>query len=178
MPKKTPKKRGRPPKRKQRATAAAPSSSNPAVTAKRGCGRPRKQPVQHGDGWDPSTPFVREVHLRPRPPQFKGIKVPVHGPKFVFPKPETDFDNVKEVVMRLSQLYLPDTLIQTITRCTLEYIDARKVRASKRFKLCTTDMFHFFTIVYDMGYCRLPCLKDYWRVGLPCLKDYWLAGRR
>ena len=177
MPKKVKRKRGRPRKTPQPdttststrvTTATLASSADASATVcvtKKKRGRPRKQPIVEDDGWNPAEPFIRELHLTPRPKRYKAKKVPAHRHKFCFPKPAPDLNNPQEVVMRLGQLYIPDTLVRNVLQCTLEYIDAKHIPASKRYKICEADIYHFFAMIYYMGYCRLPAITDYWRVG-------------
>ena len=63
--------------------------------------------------------------------------------------------------MALTHIYLPDDFIMKVLNRTLEYVDAHKIPSGYRFKIGSADIFHFFAILYYMGYCKLPSVADY-----------------
>ena len=118
-----PKKRGRPPKKQQ--------------PAKRGPGRPRKsaetprvQPRRRRtrtradiavaaaptvQQYTPSKPYVVPVvYDEGTTPVFKPVEPVEHDAKFQMPPPRPNCDNLEDVVMALTRVYLPDRFIMKV----------------------------------------------------------------
>ena len=164
--KKVKRKRGRPKKNAGAVITTPSNASDYASPRRRGLGRPRKQPATvattstASDAWDPSRPFIRELHLTPLPEQFRTKTITIHKHKFVFPRPRPCLENPEEVAMRLNCIFMPDALARNIFQRTLEYVDVNGVPHNKRFKLALGDIYHFFAMIYYMGYCPLPAIAD------------------
>ena len=166
--------RGRPPKSAQpakRGRGRAPKTTQPA---KRGRGRPRKTPnvttatvvPTVAPEYSPDHPFVNMLtYDRGATPEFNPTKVVPHAAKFQLPRPKPDVDDVEGTITALSRVYLSDRYVMHVYSSTLAYIKARKLHPRDVYKLVPRDIFHFFAIIYYMGFCRLPSKEDYWVVG-------------
>ena len=83
--------------------------------------------------------------------------------KFRFPPPRPEPGDARAVIMQLSRLYLSDNFMFEVFQHTQEYIKARHLSHSQRYKITQGDIYQFFAIVYYMGYSKLPAKSDYWR---------------
>jgi hypothetical protein len=79
-----------------------------------------------------------------------------HDPLFRLP------NNLQPSVATMSYLFLPDVLIEQITRSTNAY--AKKSLPVDAIKeVSSSEMYFFFAIIFYMGLVRLPAKEDYWK---------------
>jgi hypothetical protein len=130
--------------------------------------------------YTPLTPLITSLPYadgveRPYTPLFSlvgdnGEPTGRFEPAFVLPV------GVTPTAVSLQQLFFPDTLIDSIVRCTNAY--AKKNETPARLQAVTkAEILRFLAIYYYMGVVRLPYKRDYWRTGstfwpvhYPCLQ--------
>ena len=155
---------------RSRRTSSKDTVASPSSPPKRKRGRPRKNAAAAVPTASIPWPIVKpsvvellntkavvgEFHVSPP------VEKEKHRAKFVLPSPAPRPADVTEVIMALNRISFPTKFIEDKWLRTLQYVDAKKVPAGKRFNISVPDIFQFYAMIYYFGFVRLPNKELYW----------------
>ena len=117
-----------------------------------------------------NTPLILRVPRSPRP-HYRPMRIPEedrHDAVFCLPGDRTTGDrrasldcNIEDVVLVLTQTFLPDDFIAKVTVTTRAYA-ADNLQPLRQRNIGPADMLHFFALYYYFGIIKLPAKADYW----------------
>lgn len=113
------------------------------------------------DGYTPSTPFVVNVPYEDgSDPVYEPIELPQNerfSAAFVLP------EGFKPLPASLSELFLPDSLIDLTVERTNNYL-AKCLPPDQVQPVDRTEILRFFAMYYYTGLVKLPAKRDYWKL--------------
>lgn len=118
--------------------------------------------TQDNNEYTPYRPYVTELeHEDGSRPAYQPFALPQSGrfgPSYMLP------EGLEATPAALSQLFLPDDLIDTIVLKTRAHAHARLPPGQLK-NIERKDILRFLAIYFYMGLVKLPSKKDYWRAG-------------